>query len=59
MDPNAATTVSGTGEGAVVSYTCVSGYLDSTPDATYKMTCTAGSWVLSNGGPCAGEYHEL
>jgi hypothetical protein len=57
VDPNAATAVVGTGDGAVVSYTCLSGYLDSTPDDTYTRTCTLGSWVLSGDGPCIGEYY--
>ena len=59
VDPNAVTTVVGAGEGAVVTYTCLTGYLDSTPDATYVRTCTAGNWVLTAGGTCTGQFYTL
>ena len=57
VDPNAATTIVGTGEGAVVTYICSSGYEDGVADtATHINTCTSGSWVATGGGPCVGEY---
>ena len=57
MDPNAATTINGIGQGAVVTYTCSSGYQDSVAaDTTHINTCTSGAWVATGDGPCVGEY---
>ena len=60
MDPNAAMTVAGTGEGAEVTYICLNGYLDSAPGTTYKRTCTGGSWGAGDpGDTCTGQYYIL
>ena len=56
-DPNAATAVVGEAPVAVVTYTCLTGFLDSDGDDSYKRTCTAGSWVLADGTVCSGESH--
>ena len=59
VDPHAVTTAVGAGEGAVVTYTCLTGYQDSTPDSTYTMTCTDGSWTLAAGTTCTGQFYSL
>ena len=56
-DPNAVTVIVGEAPVAVVTYTCLTGFLDSDMDDSYTRTCTAGSWVLTGGTICSGEYH--